>query len=359
MTTYKTSNQQVTSSRIRVWFVARLITLSHVYVTWIFAWAILRVLFQDEWGWLFLISGLNVYFFLPLPLLFFFAMVVRHRIIWIECTLVLLLWLLLYGSLFLPRITHAQVSDKVLTVMTYNVLGFNGDTPGIIADIRASGADVVGLGELGLDMGTAVEQKLIDLYPYQVLEPQPDVFGTGIISRHPIEATGETLNSDMWVSRPLIVTMDFDGTPISIVNIHAIPLATSGGLSGFIDSVHKREEQVQAVVDYVTAHNGPIIVLGDLNASDQHKAYKILTAELIDSWREAGFGFGLTYSHTSPYKKLRPISIMGKPFTIFLARIDYIFHSDHWRTESAWIGPWSGTSDHRPVVARLNLAPNK
>jgi len=45
----------------------------------------------------------------------------------------------------------------------------------------------------------------------------------------------------------------------------------------------------------------------------------------------------------------------GLPYPGRLVRIDYIFHSDGWRAEAAWVGEWDGFSDHRPVVARLRL----
>jgi endonuclease/exonuclease/phosphatase (EEP) superfamily protein YafD len=38
-----------------------------------------------------------------------------------------------------------------------------------------------------------------------------------------------------------------------------------------------------------------------------------------------------------------------------MARIDYIFYSPDLQATAAWLGPWDGRSDHRPVIARLAL----
>ena len=41
----------------------------------------------------------------------------------------------------------------------------------------------------------------------------------------------------------------------------------------------------------------------------------------------------------------------------WLIRIDYVFHSRHWRAVSARNGRIDGKSDHRPVIATLVLKP--
>jgi hypothetical protein len=38
---------------VRSWILARLITLSRLYLTFLFGWAILHALFGDRWWWLF------------------------------------------------------------------------------------------------------------------------------------------------------------------------------------------------------------------------------------------------------------------------------------------------------------------
>ena len=110
----------------------------------------------------------------------------------------------------------------------------------------------------------------------------------------------------------------------------------------------------RAIVKFAAAHSEPLIVATDLNAGDQTMAYAIVTGALADTWREAGWGFGHTFpGGTSP--GLVGLFTGGVPIPMWLVRIDYVFHSRHWRAVSARVGPWDGVSDHRPVVAQLTL----
>jgi len=223
--------------KLRDWLSARLITLSYVYFTCLLFWTILRFFFQDRWSWLFLVSGFAPYLFLPLPIILLVAFVTRKRVVWLGSGLSLLLWFVLYGGLYLPSSHEAQENGTVLTVMTYNVLGFNSETEAEVVAIRASGADLVGLTELAPDLALEIEEQLSDIYPYQVLAPQPGVSGMGMISRYPIHDSGETLPTDSWIGAPQILQLDIDGVPATILHFHAIPLATSGRLSGLMWSV--------------------------------------------------------------------------------------------------------------------------
>ncbi|MBU0702401.1 MAG: endonuclease/exonuclease/phosphatase family protein, partial [Chloroflexi bacterium] len=103
------------------------------------------------------------------------------------------------------------------------------------------------------------------------------------------------------------------------------------------------------VLDMVEGQPEPLILLGDLNSTPTHEVYRTLSARFIDAFREAGWGLGHTFPTTGG--RLGPI-----PHPDRLVRIDYIFHSDDWRAETAWVGEWDGQSDHQPVVARLRLS---
>ena len=95
----------------------------------------------------------------------------------------------------------------------------------------------------------------------------------------------------------------------------------------------------------------PLIVAGDANATDLSDAYAFLSDDLVDSWREAGAGFG----HTYPSSSSPGIPALNLRFPNWLVRIDYIFHSEHWEAIDARVAPSSGGSDHRAVIAELVL----
>jgi len=121
-----------------------------------------------------------------------------------------------------------------------------------------------------------------------------------------------------------------------------------------------REKQAQALADFATAHPGPLIFAGDLNATDQNEAHAIIARRMHDTWREAGWGFG----HTFPGKPTpdvggsRPV-IFGIPVPMWLVRIDHIFHSDSFVALDARLGPDDAGSDHRAVIVTLGWRPSE
>ena len=345
-------NIKTKRNRITAWLIARLITLSRVYFTCLFAWVILRLLFGDRWWWLFLVNSFAVYLFFPLPLILLVAFLARRREIWIGLGLALALFAYLFGVLFLPKIPRVSASDSTLTVMTYNVLGFNAHPEAIVAAIRTSTADVVTLQELNPPAAEVIQRDLAREYPYQALDPQFSVTGMGVISRYPLKPFSDTLPGE-WVGTPQVLMLNWNGIEITLLHPH--PFATNlSSIRTMEWTIRERERQARAMVDFVQTHPGPLVAPIDLNAGDQSVAYSIVTGVLVDSWREAGWGLGHTFPGSDSPGSSRP-RLAGVPVPMWLARIDHIFHSRHWQAASAWLGPWDGVSDHRPAVARLML----
>jgi vancomycin resistance protein VanJ len=129
---------------------------------------------------------------------------------------------------------------------------------------------------------------------------------------------------------------------VTVLNVHpvATPIAPGHRMEA---TIRDREAQARAIADLVAARPGPLIAPGDYNTTERNAAYGIVAGSLRDAWREAGRGPGHTFPGGSDY-----------PLT-WLVRIDYIFHSAHWRATEARVLPWDGASDHRPLLARLVL----
>ncbi|MBN2004321.1 MAG: endonuclease/exonuclease/phosphatase family protein [Anaerolineae bacterium] len=318
-----------------------LIVLGHVYCIGICVWVALRFLGVDRWWWLFGLNFFANYLFLPLPGLLLLGVLARKRIVWVECSLVLGLGVYFYGELFLPAFPRRLPSQPSLTVMTSNINGFRDDADPAVAAIRESQADVVAIQELNLLVAEAIRRDLSVEYPYQALAPDESAYGLGLLSRYPLTATGVALPG-RWLGVPQVYALDFAGTRVVVINFHAIPKGDT--FEDITFTAREREFQVRELAAFVAATPYPVIALGDLNVSDQNMAYAILGDTLTDAWREAGWGFGHTRHTISPV-----------PVPEWLARIDYVFHSGNWQTSAAWIGPWDGVSDHRPVAARLAL----
>lgn len=328
-----------------------------VYFSGIFGWAILRFVFADRWWWLFLLNAFACYAFVPLPFIAGAALFLRKRLLWVPIGAAFMLGGLLYGELFLPQQTtnpvQAGATTTTIKVMTTNLLFSNQHTDAIIDSLRRSDADVISLQELTTPVAEVIQRELSDSYPYQDIY-LPGFFGSGILSRYPINAAPVALPGNAWDTRPYILrSLDVNGTPVLFMQFHAI--STNVGYPWQIDeSVRIREQQAQALAELAQSYHSPFIAAGDLNATDMHHAYAIVTREMQDAWREVGWGFGHTFPFTKDANGER-LTVLGIPIPAWVVRIDYVFVSGGATPTSAHIGPWDGYSDHRPVVVDIQL----
>lgn len=99
----------------------------------------------------------------------------------------------------------------------------------------------------------------------------------------------------------------------------------------------ERLEQTEAIKRLIGEHNGPAVLLGDLNALPGAPEIRTLLADLVDTWDAGGAGDGFTYPSAAPNR-----------------RIDYILTSPDVRTRSATVVT-SDASDHLPVRAVVGL----
>jgi endonuclease/exonuclease/phosphatase (EEP) superfamily protein YafD len=156
--------------------------------------------------------------------------------------------------------------------------------------------------------------------------------------------TGESLPGP-WLGVPHVLRVQAPGGPLTLVRFHA----HSG-----IYRVREREQAAEVLAAYAASHPDPLIVAGDLNATGLSTAHRIITRRLRDAWEERGHGLGHTFPGAASPGSSRP-RIVGFLVPMWLIRIDYIFYSGDFAAQSAALGPWDGTSDHRPVIADLVL----
>jgi endonuclease/exonuclease/phosphatase (EEP) superfamily protein YafD len=329
-----------------------LIAATHYTYAVIFGWLVLNWVFGDRWWWLFVLNTFAEYLFLLVPLAVVTAVITRQRAMVIGLVGIIVAWVFLYGRFFLPPLSLSRAAGAQITVITSNLLGYNTHPEGVISSIRASDADVIALQELNPGIAEAIQQELVDAYPYQVLAPEMGVTGLGVISRYPLEATGIEIEG-IWAGSPQLLEVAWEGREITLVNFHAIPPGRRN--PGEIEfTVRERERQIGALMAFVGSRSGPAIVLGDLNVTDRSAVYREMAGPLQDAWVERGWGLGHTFPGAASVGSSRP-TLGGIPVPKWLLRLDYVFCSEHWQVERAWIGPWDGVSDHRPVMARMTL----
>jgi vancomycin resistance protein VanJ len=304
--------------------------------------------------WLSFLNVFKLFWYVPLIVLLPAALLIRSRVLRFVVALMLAVFLVQFGARLVPP--EPQVaSGKVLRVMTLNQLYSNGDIPGLIAAIRAQNADVVALQELSRPMADAIEQELLDEYPYQVLMPAERDNGQGLLSRYPLHAPQR--DPDFPAQ---LMEVDVDGTVIQVMNVHLhapriktrrlellsnTPLRRLPLLVDYDTSV--RDEEWPALLEGIDAIQGDLIVMGDFNTGDCEQPYAAMAARLRDAHAEAGWGFGFTFPRRSTYSEWHV------PFP--LVRIDYIWTKGALQPISSQVVCENGSSDHCAVVAEVRL----
>jgi endonuclease/exonuclease/phosphatase family metal-dependent hydrolase len=230
--------------------------------------------------------------------------------------------------------------------MTYNLGNGLADPERLVASLRSSNADLVGLQELEEGQAKAIAQQLGELFPHQVLHPA-GFAGKGLLSRYAI-LDQEQLH--LSPDRPdLRVVIDIDGAPVTVIVAHPAPPKMR--LTGIVfDPV--TIDQIDMLAQIAVA-SGPAVVVGDFNMTVRHGRYAHWTSSgLIDAFRAIRRG-----GATLPVRVGRSVRmkdrLLGFPLRP-VVRVDYIWHTAHLVAQAAWVGDDAG-SDHLPVLARLAL----
>jgi len=317
------------------------------YLLVLTGWLLVQQAIGDRTSWLFLINAAGIYLFLPLPLALSIAIWRRSLPLVGGSLAAAAVFVIVWGGLFWPN-SHEEAEGPVLTVMAYNLLGFNPDPEGVVEALRKSDADLIGLSELNPRVARAIERELRDEYPYQLLEPEDGVTGSGVISRIAFERVEAPLADPEWISPPTVIQLEFEGRSVIFVRVHS----ASGAVY-----YAARERQARLLSQFASEQTEPVILAGDFNATDRNDSYAVLTQHMYDAWEKAGSGLGNTFpgaSRDASPGSSRP-DVLGISVPKWLIRIDYVFCSYDWEAIDARIGPWDGHSDHRPVIASVTL----
>jgi endonuclease/exonuclease/phosphatase family metal-dependent hydrolase len=233
----------------------------------------------------------------------------------------------------------------MLTVMTYNVGDGLADPDQLVEMLGTSSADIVGIQELAPSQAEAIAQDLEEVFPHQVLHPD-GIPGKGILSRFPLT---ETTQLEHHPGRP-----DLQGrveTPegdVTVLVAHPPP-PRFGRNRLQLDALSNA--QIKQIIESVSTGE-PVVLLTDFNRVSWHAAYRQLSAAgLIDAYAVSGAGLGLTL----PTRLAHPVSRntpLGKVPLPPILRVDYVWHTRHFRPLGSWVGPHAG-SDHLPVLATL------
>jgi vancomycin resistance protein VanJ len=305
----------------------------------------------SQW-WLRLGSDFLPFWFLPF-LMFTPAILVLSKSKAAKAAICLpcLVFVLVYGDRFLPGPAAASNGDAEgsFTVMTYNVTWGDPGRQEILSIIEGEDADVVALQEVSPRVAEALSG-LSDRYPYQALHPKRDGYsGCAVLSRFPISVDEAFfLVEGMHLSQRLVI--EVDGESVHFFNVHLQPPRLPGEVRiasllmvpSYYDTTIQDREMAR-LLEELAPLDGPVVVAGDFNMTDQSPGYRRLSSELGDAFREAGWGLGLTYPD---------VEVRSVPTPFPLVRIDYVFHSRDITALSAEVGDRGGPN-HRFLVAEL------
>jgi vancomycin resistance protein VanJ len=315
-----------------------------------------------------LLNEFTPWFFLPLPLWLLTLLIARRRSALFATAVPWVMFLALYGELFVPRPAH--VADWLdpdpagatnLRVMTFNVLALQRPTNELAQIVLDVDPDVLMTQELTPSLADAIEQAAGDRYPFSSLRASGGWEGQGIWSRYPIvreERWDGSRRGANWQH----VVLDVDGRPVHLVNLHlstpAVNWRTPEALPvpvvvGEVSEARALEVAWLAPrLQQLAKGPDPVIVTGDLNLTDQTPEFRrLLGAGYSDAYRKAGWGFGLTFPAVPRARLLGRTYLVRFP----LVGIDHVLVSPEVRVRGAKVWPEAGRSDHRPIVADLQI----
>ncbi|MEU9866651.1 endonuclease/exonuclease/phosphatase family protein [Actinomadura sp. NPDC048021] len=247
-------------------------------------------------------------------------------------------WLNLFGGLLGDK-SHPGGD---LTVVSHNVGAGNPDPVAAARDLAASGADVLALEELAQEAKGVYERELAGTYPYHAVQ------GTvGLWSRLPLSDTrpvdiktdtgplGETKPADVKMkdSRAFRTTVATEHGPLAVYVAHLGSVRVNPR-AGFW-AVH-RNRGAQALGEAIAAErNERVVLLGDLNGTEDDRAFASITSRMRSAQDEAGDGFGFSWPAAFPVARIDQILVRGV------------------EPRSSRVLPATG-SDHLPVAAAIS-----
>jgi endonuclease/exonuclease/phosphatase family metal-dependent hydrolase len=241
-----------------------------------------------------------------------------------------------------------------LRVMSYNIQAGGGDLSRIADVIRSEAPDVVALQEVDVHWSArsgfadqanelagalGMEARFGAIYrlPSDSAATPPRQYGLAFLTRRPIRgfrnhsiprlSTVEPETDPLPRPGFLELIIDVQGADVRVFNTHL----------DYRADPRVRRMQVSAMLDIIGEHATPTILTGDLNAPPDADELQPLFTRFRDAWTAVDDA-GPTYPAHAP-----------------LRRIDYVLVSDEFRVRDARVIP-SVASDHRPVVADLQLA---
>ncbi len=252
----------------------------------------------------------------------------------------------------LPTTRPTSSPADAFRVATYNINWGNPDLPKVVETIREADADLICLQETNRRSERYLRRALGRDYRYRFFHRSSAAGGFAFLSKAPLHHVRYFPPEHGWFGT-LVARTRLGGRDVQIANVHLHPVIPRrrDGLGGlvklFLRTEKTRAKEIRKVYADLSTEI-PTLVVGDLNSTPNLSAPHFL--------RGKGFADSFAAVTESPDRYVtwswwyRGVKWQG--------RIDYIFHSAHFRTISSRILV-SDASDHRLLVSTLSRAAPK
>lgn len=200
---------------------------------------------------------------------------------------------LLWVQGYLPG-TAPQGTAPGLRIASVNTLYGKADPASIAAGLAETRADIIVLQEASQPLAESAElAEVLDDYPYREGRLAPgysnigyeDSSATYIASKRPLTLM-ESL--DTTHEQYLLRTTTRADVPVTVLVAHTTNML--GGTKRWVDEAHLLADAVERHTDE------PLLIIGDLNATPENLAYRIITdAGVSSAASQAGHGWAPTY----------------------------------------------------------------
>ncbi|MGI6377136.1 MAG: endonuclease/exonuclease/phosphatase family protein [Anaerolineae bacterium] len=321
--------------------------LTGLYACGLIAFVGWQLWLPREFAPLALAAAFLPFVFAPLLLTVPLAWAARARVSLALHGVALGLFVALYGPRFVPpplRVRPPQAHEQAVTVLTHNLHYLAHDADELATALLAQPADLLAVQELAPSAEGHLAAALSERYPHQVSDGwHSDV---ALYARYPIiDHEWRTL-----AHKPggaLLTTVAMPGGAWRVIVVHPYSPRTVRFLGMSLPlgvSYRDLEHDLAALLDEQLAAGLPVVLLGDLNASEQSLAYRAARARLRDAHARAGWGLGFTFP--------RGGSLRGQPIPCAIVRIDYVLYSAPLRATRARVF-CGDVSDHCALLAEL------
>jgi vancomycin resistance protein VanJ len=315
-----------------------------VAAAWEFAlmlavWNVTRLYPGDRWLPVRLGNYFAPWLFMALAPALVVALLARRP--WLQRLVLLLglVFLVRYWPSLSPRLSPLRAEGNAfeLRVMTLNVTYDNRNMADVAGLVWAEAPDIVAVQELSEELAVFLRAELGSDYPYFVYDVGAG-FPRGVFSRYRLTPQSVPLAA----APTQRICVETPRGTVTVWNLHPPPAVHQSGWQ-------TQKRILTAVAEEIIKETGPLIVMGDLNTTDQAQNYHLVAEHLTDVHQAVGRGFGFTFPHIGWYARdhllLRPV-----------VRIDHILVSYHFWPRSIHVAPPVKGSDHRPVLATLRFA---